>query len=132
LAAVSLTLTACEPYPYVETKIVLPAGVTPDPSLLHLSMDVTDDPSVRHSLETVAPFKTTKVADGLVVELQTGIGHRKFVFLEAWYDTNANGTKDAGDAVGALHPAPFLATDEGMFSRSSNKNRAPDIALSPL
>ncbi len=59
--------------------------------------------------------------------MATRIGPTQKVRLRAWYDTNANATRDRGDFVGDSGTTPFAATDRGLLR--GNDNRASDITM---
>jgi len=66
--------------------------------------------------------------DGYDIVWTAGIGTEKSVALRVWFDANANGVQDRGDAMGTMMPSPFVARDRGGCSQRTT-NTSPPVVL---
>ena len=129
-AIVVLTLlTACDQTPQLHIKVRAPMGVGLDPTRLHI------DASARHEATFTPSFEPANIhghvlkADGVDYTIGNGIGGF-YVYVRAWYDTNGNNVRDAGDFTGDASPAPIHV--RGGNGCEEPDNRAPDLVLAPI
>lgn len=129
-AALSV-VASCESYPLIATSVQLPPGIRADPTQLHLETASGTDFAFAPKLEPAGFSEIHPAGDHFEVLFPTRIGTATFTYARVWLDLNGDGVLDGGDAVGELSPAPFRATDRGMFSCATNQNVAPSIVLKP-
>jgi hypothetical protein len=137
-----LALTGCEATTTVVTAIQLPAKLASGPvgsqaSITRLHVAVCGSTSFSTPLQTVdgrCPTYASKQCTAMRDEpdlttfsvTQTRIPSVPEFCASAWFDTNANGVIDSGDAVGQFeHPYP--SQPSRIFS--SNRYESPPIVL---
>lgn len=125
-------LLGCSPTCLLELTISAPNGLTLVPEKLSITGAKACPPA---PVQAPAPgmgqadaqyVRARSVPAGLEVTAAFRGRHCR-VQVSAWYDTNANGSLDAGDWVGSS--AALDIQDQGMFRR--NRMRAPNVRLEP-
>jgi hypothetical protein len=123
-------LLGCSPMCLLQTKFRSPAGVTLDPARLFVTGAKACPPapfaapSPADAAGNAEYVRTQPDADG--IEATAAFRGRECrVQVTGWYDTNGNGTLDAGDWVGSSQAMDVV--DEGLFG--DNSARSPDVML---
>lgn len=126
----SPALLGCSPTCLLEVTVSAPDGMTLEPEKLLITGAKACPPA---PVQAPAPGTGTGAAEyARTQSVPAGIdvtaafrGQHCRVQVTAWYDTNANGTLDAGDWVGTS--AALDVRDEGVFR--GNSVRAPNVTL---
>jgi len=131
-AVLSFLVGACEAMPRIMTTVSLPAGLAVSREQLHLEAASRPRPPFVPEYEARHLGSFERTAHGATIVFSTGIGNETYTYARVWVDVDRSGTLSRGDLTGELAPAPFRAIDRGMFSCSSNVNRAPNIVTSTV
>ncbi len=123
-------LLGCSPTCLLHTKFLSAAGVTLDPARLFVTGAKACPPAA-----FAAPAATDAAGDaeyvrarpeaGAIETTAAFRGRECRVQVTGWYDTNGNGTLDAGDWVGSSQAVDVV--DEGLFG--DNSARSADVTL---
>src|SRR5664279_4372164 len=129
-AIVVLTLlSACDQTPQLHLKVRAPAGVKLEPTRLHIDVAAEHEAAFTPSYEPANIHGQVATGDGIDFKIGNGIGGF-YAYVRAWYDTNGNNVRDAGDFVGDAVPAPIHV--RGGNGCTEPDNRAPDLVLAPI
>jgi hypothetical protein len=128
-AIVALTLlTACDQTPQLHIAVRAPAVVKLDPTRLHIEVAAEHEAQFTPTYGPANIHGQVVTSTGIDFTIGNGIGHF-YAYVRAWYDTNGNNVRDAGDFVGDAVPAPIHVRSGGC---SDPENRAPDLVLAPI
>jgi hypothetical protein len=133
LLFVALSTAACfgEPSPLIRTRVVFPPTMKGPPGALHFLASIDGRAEAEIWPGGVPLAAASAAEDGYDVVWDAGIGTEKRVALRVWFDANADGVENEGDAVGTMAPSPFIARDAGGCS-TRRPQVSPAVTLQPL